>query len=138
MREINLPKKDVYMKTLLFGLALLIGRSALATPHVFVTNEMGDSVTVIDATTNQVSATINIGKRPRGIGISPDGSEIYVAVSGDSVIAVIDPVEHYIFESQILARARRISAARFDQLSERGVFRDGTADVEQAEGRAEV
>ncbi len=79
------------MKKLLY-LALLAGlQSAQATPRIFVTNEVGDTVTVIDALSNLVTATLNIGKRPRGIGIAPDGREIYVAVSGDNVIAVIDP-----------------------------------------------
>ena len=62
-----------------------------ATPRVFVTNETGNSVSVINLNTNQVEATIKVGKRPRGIGKAPDGSVIYVAVSGEDSIAVIDP-----------------------------------------------
>lgn len=62
-----------------------------ATPRVFVTNETGNSVSVINLNTNQVEATIEVGKRPRGIGKAPDGSVIYVAVSGENAIAVIDP-----------------------------------------------
>ncbi len=60
--------------------------------RVFVTNESGDDVSVIDAATATVIGTIPVGKRPRGIGTAPDGSEIYVAVSGENAIAVIDPV----------------------------------------------
>ena len=62
-----------------------------ATPRVFVTNETGNSVSVINLNTNQVEATIKVGNRPRGIGKAPDGSVIYVAVSGENAIAVIDP-----------------------------------------------
>ena len=73
--------------------ALFAGaQSAQAAPQIFVTNEMGDSVSVIDGTRYEVTATVAVGKRPRGIGISPDGKEIYVAVSGENKIAVIDPV----------------------------------------------
>ena len=35
--------------------------------HVYVTNEIGGDLTVIDGGTNQVVATIPLGKRPRGI-----------------------------------------------------------------------
>ena len=62
-----------------------------ATGRVFVTNERSDSVSVIDAGSNKVIKTIPIGKRPRGIGLAPDRSEVYVAVSGDNAIAVFDP-----------------------------------------------
>ncbi|HEY7461798.1 MAG TPA: beta-propeller fold lactonase family protein [Gemmatimonadota bacterium] len=51
-------------------------------PLIYVTNEDSDDVTVIDAATDSVIATIPVGKRPRGIQVSPDGSTIYVAVSG--------------------------------------------------------
>ncbi|MGE3849043.1 MAG: PQQ-dependent catabolism-associated beta-propeller protein [Gammaproteobacteria bacterium] len=72
-------------------LATLALDAGAATGRVFVTNEKGDSVTVIDGKTNKVEKTIAIGARPRGIGLAPDGSEIYVAVSGENKIAVLDP-----------------------------------------------
>lgn len=62
-----------------------------ATGRVFVTNERGDSVSVIDAATNTVIKTVPVGRRPRGIGLSPDGKEIYIAASGDNAIVVLDP-----------------------------------------------
>jgi PQQ-dependent catabolism-associated beta-propeller protein len=80
------------MKKLIPVLSLLCAmQAAHAAPRVFVTNEVGDSVSVIDATTHKVTATIAVGKRPRGIGVAPDGSALYVAVSGENHIAVIDP-----------------------------------------------
>ncbi len=81
------------MKNFISALILLCAvHMAHAGPRVFVTNEFDDSVSVIDATTHKVTATVAVGKRPRGIGVAPDGSEIYVAVSGENHIAVIDPV----------------------------------------------
>jgi PQQ-dependent catabolism-associated beta-propeller protein len=58
--------------------------------QVWVTNETGNSVSVINAATNQVERTIAVGKRPRGIGKSPDGHEVYVALGDEGKIAVID------------------------------------------------
>lgn len=60
--------------------------------RIFITNEKSDSVSVIDGSTLEVEATIKIGDRPRGIGLSPDGTELYVAVSEENKIKVIDPV----------------------------------------------
>jgi YVTN family beta-propeller protein len=47
---------------------------------VYVTNEDSNSVSVIAG--QSVIATIPVGKRPRGIKVSPDGSRVYVALSG--------------------------------------------------------
>ncbi len=51
-------------------------------PRLFVTNERSGDLTVIDLTRRQVVATLPLGKRPRGIRSSPDGSTLYVALSG--------------------------------------------------------
>lgn len=51
-------------------------------PLAFVSNEDSDDVTVIDTATDSVVATVPVGQRPRGIRVSPDGSRVYVAVSG--------------------------------------------------------
>ena len=51
-------------------------------PRLFATDEVGGVLTVIDVNTATVIATIPLGKRPRGIAVSPDGSTLYVALSG--------------------------------------------------------
>ena len=53
--------------------------------RVYVTNEVGGDMTVIDAGTNRVLMTIPLGKRPRGIHPSPDHKTIYVALSGTPI-----------------------------------------------------
>ena len=52
---------------------------------VYVTNETGGDLSVIDAATNTVVATIPLGKRPRGIVASPDRTLLYVALSGSAI-----------------------------------------------------
>src|SRR5580658_6780121 len=49
---------------------------------IYVSNERSDNVSVIDGATRLAVATIPVGKRPRGIHVSPDGKTVYVAVSG--------------------------------------------------------
>jgi YVTN family beta-propeller protein len=53
--------------------------------HVYVTNEHSGDLTVIDGTEFKVTAVIPVGKRPRGIHVSPDGKTIYVALSGTPI-----------------------------------------------------
>jgi len=50
--------------------------------RAYVSNEDGQTVTVIDTEKAEAIATIPVGKRPRGLKLSPDGSRLYVAVSG--------------------------------------------------------
>ena len=53
--------------------------------HVYITNERSGDVTIIDSVTNEVAATVPLGKRPRGIHASPDKQTIYVALSGSPI-----------------------------------------------------
>jgi YVTN family beta-propeller protein len=50
--------------------------------RLFVTNEMSGDLSEIDAATGTVARTAPLGKRPRGIRISPDQRSLYVALSG--------------------------------------------------------
>ncbi len=50
--------------------------------RAYVSNEDGESVTVIDTAKGEVVATVPVGKRPRGLKLSHDGASLYVAVSG--------------------------------------------------------
>jgi YVTN family beta-propeller protein len=74
------------------------GRPAMAAPEpgsipplqpgnyrVLVTNERSGDLSVIDGPTRQVIATLPLGKRPRGLKISPDGKLLYVALSGSPI-----------------------------------------------------
>ena len=50
--------------------------------HVYVSNEDSETVSVLEAESGNAVATIPVGERPRGIKVSHDGSQLYVAVSG--------------------------------------------------------
>jgi YVTN family beta-propeller protein len=67
--------------------AFLPGLSPAADYQVWVTNERSGDVTVIDGKDLSVSATIAVGKRPRGIHASPDRKLVYVALSGTPIEA---------------------------------------------------
>jgi YVTN family beta-propeller protein len=50
--------------------------------RVFVSNEDSGDITVLQAATGKVLATVPVGKRPRGLRVAPDGKVLYVALSG--------------------------------------------------------
>ena len=50
--------------------------------HLYITNEEAGTVSIIDGATETVTDTIPVGKRPRGILLSPDGRNAYVTLSG--------------------------------------------------------
>jgi YVTN family beta-propeller protein len=50
--------------------------------RVFVSNEDSGDISVLQASTGKVLATVPVGKRPRGLRVAPDGSALYVALSG--------------------------------------------------------
>src|SRR5262245_30922211 len=52
---------------------------------VYVTNEASGDLSVIDAANNEVIATLSLGKRPRGVHITPDRKNILVALSGSPI-----------------------------------------------------
>ncbi len=66
---------------LLFTLAFSSAQAS-ASGRAYVSNEDGETVTVLDTGNGSVVATVPVGKRPRGLKLSHDGRTLYVAVSG--------------------------------------------------------
>ncbi|WP_222982494.1 beta-propeller fold lactonase family protein [Flagellimonas meishanensis] len=69
----------------LFGLVVLISactESNVPKGIAYVSNEDSGTVSIVDLNSLQVVDSISVGKRPRGIRLSPDGKKLYVALSG--------------------------------------------------------
>ena len=56
----------------------------------YVSNEKGNSVTVIDTEKMAAVKTIKVGQRPRGIEVTNDGRFVLVAVGDDDTIQMVD------------------------------------------------
>lgn len=54
-------------------------------PRIYVSNETEGQVVVIDAGSGTVVERIAVGKRPRGLKLSRDGTQLYVALSGSPI-----------------------------------------------------
>src|ERR1039457_6183800 len=68
--------------------AALAGKAAAYT--VYVSNEKGNSITVIDSATLKVKQTIPVGQRPRGIMLTRDGKELLICASDDDTVQILD------------------------------------------------
>ena len=69
-----------------FGAGL--GRATATT--AYITNEKGNSISVIDLDKLEVTRTVKTGQRPRGISLSKDDALMFVALGDDDTISVID------------------------------------------------
>src|SRR6185437_875642 len=72
------------------ALALLASLGALSPAWAvtaYVTNEKGNSISVIDVDKLEVTRTVKTGQRPRGIALSKDGGEMFVCLGDDDTIA---------------------------------------------------
>lgn len=63
------------------GLPYAEGRPAFE-QWAYVSNEDAGSISIVDLANQKVVETIPVGKRPRGIKVSPDGLKVFVALSG--------------------------------------------------------
>jgi YVTN family beta-propeller protein len=61
--------------------------------RVFVTNGKDGTVSAIDTATNEIIATIPVGKRPWNMAITPDSKKLYVANGRSNSVSVIDAIE---------------------------------------------
>jgi YVTN family beta-propeller protein len=53
--------------------------------RLYVSDETGGNVVIVDPKSASVVARIAVGKRPRGIQVSPDHKRVYVALSGSPI-----------------------------------------------------
>ncbi|MGH6920084.1 MAG: beta-propeller fold lactonase family protein, partial [Geminicoccaceae bacterium] len=66
----------------------VIGRAEAL--EIFVSNEKGNSISIIDGDTLELIETVPVGNRPRGIAISRDGRYLYICASDDDTIEVLE------------------------------------------------
>ena len=71
-------------------IVLLVSFDPASAFLAYISNEKGNSISVIDTDKMEVIATIKTGQRPRGIEVSRDGKFVYVAVGDDDTVQIID------------------------------------------------
>ncbi len=75
---------------------------APAASTAYAANENSNNISVIDTTTNTVTATVPVGSRPVAVAVTPDGSRIYVANFGDGTVSIIDAATNTVIATVVV------------------------------------
>src|SRR5437879_78379 len=63
---------------------------AVPNRSIYVTNQLDNTLSVIDGRNDTVVATVPVGTSPAGVAVSLDGRYAYIAESGDDAVSVLD------------------------------------------------
>jgi YVTN family beta-propeller protein len=77
--------------------------SAVPGVQIYVTNSAGNTIDVIDPTTNKVVQIIRDIELPHGVNFSPDGTRVYVSNESESVLDVVDRKSGEILRKVVLS-----------------------------------
>src|ERR1700712_605150 len=92
----------------LLGSASACGAPTTSPDHlIYVTNQLDNTLSVIDGSTYHVVATVPVGAFPAGVVVSPDGRHAYIAQGGDNAVAVFDTSTNTIAKNVSLAPGSR-------------------------------
>src|SRR5258708_14033567 len=58
--------------------------------RIYVTNSAGDTVDVVDVSTNKVVQVIKGIEVPHGVNFSPDGKSVFISNETDKVLDIVD------------------------------------------------
>jgi YVTN family beta-propeller protein len=73
------------MATCVAAACLASGQAKGAAGRLYVSDERGAEVVIVDAGSGAIAGRIRVGKRPRGMQFAPDGRHLYVALSGSAI-----------------------------------------------------
>ena len=62
----------------------------MGTAKAYITNSLGDTITMIDLGTLKVSGTIKVGKRVHGVCAPADGQKLFTTIESEKTLKVID------------------------------------------------
>ena len=74
----------------LLSCALLLTAGHVAASTAWVSNEKDNSLSLIDMQTLQVTETLPVGQRPRGLLLSHDNTLLYICASDSDRVQVMD------------------------------------------------
>jgi len=85
-------KKQIFSITMLatLGLSVCLFSKQANAQTAYITNDVDNTVSVIDVATNTVTATIPVGFHPWGVSVCPNGSKVYITNYNDNTVNVIN------------------------------------------------
>lgn len=79
--------RHVFLKAMMFGLAGFAGMALAASGDVYIADEGGNTVTVVDGKSFKRVATIRVGRSPHNVEVAPDGRLAWVTNEGETAKA---------------------------------------------------
>jgi len=91
------------------GVACGPSRSASepAPARIYVTNQLDNTVSVIDGRTHKIVTTVRVGVSPAQMAVSPDHKFVYIANTGSDTVSVLDTANNTIGRTIALPRGSR-------------------------------
>ena len=83
-------RADALVVAIAAAIGLIAGAGPARAYSVYVSNEKGNSITVLDSATLEVTQTIPVGQRPRGIKLTPDDKYLLICASDDDTVQMLD------------------------------------------------
>jgi len=80
----------MYRTALSAAAALLALGAAADARTIYVSNEKGNSISILDGQSLELVEEVKVGERPRGIALSPDGRFLYICASDDDTVQIMD------------------------------------------------
>jgi YVTN family beta-propeller protein len=75
--------------------------------RIYVSNQLDNTISVIDGATHKVVATVRVGASPAQLAVSPDRRSVYVANTGSDTVSVINSDRNTVAGTIALPRASR-------------------------------
>ena len=98
--------------------ATFLSSELSAQPFAYISNQLGDSVSIIDTATAKVVDTVKVAGKPAGVAISPDGKKVYISTPEAHGFSVIDADKRAVIKTVKLGEgALGIAASPDGQLS---------------------
>ena len=89
------------------GLACGGDHKHAASGRIYVSNQVDNTVSVIDGATHKSVATVRVGVSPAGMVVSPDGRFVYLANTGSSTVSVLNTDNNTVAKTIALPRGSR-------------------------------
>jgi len=80
-----------------------VASPSAAAARIYITNSAGNTVDVIDSSTNQVVQVIRGIELPHGVVFSPDAKRVYISNESESVVDVVDRESAKILKKVVLS-----------------------------------
>ncbi|HEX5196091.1 MAG TPA: hypothetical protein VFW26_02655, partial [Gaiellales bacterium] len=78
-----------------------------APARVYVSNQLDNTVSVIDGTTQRVVSTVRVGVSPAEMAVSPSRRSVYVANTGSNTVSVLNTHSNTVVKTIALPRGSR-------------------------------